>query len=504
MKQHNRQRMLINNLHKSRAACAYKNCHLYRDKCLLLFISLLISLVPVLAQAVVINPEVYDFGKVEDWDNPAAAFIVENRGDKPISFLPNFFHKDCSIDFPKGKILPGHTASFMIYYFPKELGKFHKEIKIYFAEFNEPIEISINGHLVSFAHNALLDCPGNGFHKDEKLGFDQLFTAIDKTTGLPIAGVDIFLSDGDQQLIELKSNEHGKCQTKLIPNKFIISASHPQYYPVDDLKFLNRQSGKYLVKMSPIPVALLSENEQPITSNENDNDNDTAENEMKPAEEDPPKTNPEIIPNKESAMDIAAEESKPILSNKLYRPNHITMLIDVSQSMNEHDKIGQLKQATATLLQSMRDIDYVTVISYAYRVETLVEHNPLGDPEEVLATINAIQAKGKTMGASAIKKAFDTAIQYYEEGRNNQIILCTDGLFSENDISDKELYKLIKSGYDEGIRLSIVGFGKDANAKEKMEKMASLGGGNVLLFEKNNPTNALLLEEIKKQSRVDY
>jgi len=431
-----------------------------------------------MAQKISIKPEKYDFGKIEAWDNPSAAFLLLNETNHALRFLPNFFEKDCSIDMPKAKIPPGHTASFFIYYFPKQTGKFTKKINIYLAEEKEPLEIVITGYIESFAHNALTECPGPSFRKEEKAGFDQQFFALDKTTGIPIEGVDIYLSDGEMQLIEIKSNKEGKAMAKLVPNRFIIAASHPTYYPVDDVEFLNRQSGKYLIKMSPMPLAT------PVIAAIEDLESDK---DSLP------------LPKDDKEEDAASEE--PVLSVKKYKPNHLVMLIDNSKSMEENEKMAQLKQAAKTMIEAMRDIDRISIISYAYHIEVLAENTSLDYPQPLLESIYALTPKGKTYGAAAITKAYEIALQYYEEGYNNQIILCTDGLFNESEISDRELMKMIRSGLQKGIKLSVVGFGRDIQAASRMNDMAKNGGGNVILFEDGHETEKLLLTEVKMQSK---
>jgi hypothetical protein len=60
---------------------------------------------------------------------------------------------------------------------------------------------------------------------------------------------------------------------------------------------------------------------------------------------------------------------------------------------------------------------------------------------------------------------------------------------------------MIRSFKKKGIKLSVIGFGKEEEYAPSMVKMAKEGEGNYLPFGYNQEVKKLILEEIKTQSR---
>jgi len=64
------------------------------------------------------------------------------------------------------------------------------------------------------------------------------------------------------------------------------------------------------------------------------------------------------------------------------------------------------------------------------------------------------------------------------EGGNNRVILATDGDFNVGASSEGELTRLIEERRNEGIFLSVLGFGMGNIKDNKMETLADHGNGN--------------------------
>jgi Ca-activated chloride channel family protein len=187
------------------------------------------------------------------------------------------------------------------------------------------------------------------------------------------------------------------------------------------------------------------------------------------------------------------------LSHTAYKPNHAVFLIDVSSSMNAPSRLPLLKESMLTLLSALRDVDKVSIITYAAGTQVLAEGVSCDRKEELAKIIKSLQADGKTEGRKAIEHAYRVAGAHYLTDGVNQIYLATDGDFRLGK-TDEELYNLLQEKQKEGISLSVLGFGKKLEALAKMEKAAASGGGAYLHVQSANSQSALL-EEVKRRAR---
>ena len=157
---------------------------------------------------------------------------------------------------------------------------------------------------------------------------------------------------------------------------------------------------------------------------------------------------------------------------------NIVFLIDVSGSMNTPNKLPLLKQAFKILVNNLRDEDKVAIVVYAGAAGCVLESTSGENKNRIIEALNRLQAGGSTAGGAGINLAYKIAKENYIPGGNNRVILATDGDFNVGASSDGEMTRLIEEKRDEGVFLSIVGFGMGNYKDSKMEKISNAGNGN--------------------------
>ncbi len=167
-------------------------------------------------------------------------------------------------------------------------------------------------------------------------------------------------------------------------------------------------------------------------------------------------------------------------------PMNLVFLIDVSGSMG--DDIAMMKEAFKMLTDRMRKDDRIAIVVYAGASGLVL--NSTTDKGKIKAALNKLQAGGSTAGAEGINLAYKVAKDNFIEGGNNRVILATDGDFNVGVSSDEALVQLIEKKRDEGVFLSVLGFGMGNYQDSKMEKLADNGNGNYAYIDN--------LEEAKK------
>jgi Ca-activated chloride channel family protein len=158
--------------------------------------------------------------------------------------------------------------------------------------------------------------------------------------------------------------------------------------------------------------------------------------------------------------------------------NNLTFLIDVSGSMNSPDKLPLVKDGLRMLVEQMRPEDKVSIVVYAGAAGMVLPPTPGTKKEKIIAALDKLEAGGSTAGGEGIQLAYRIAKESFMTNGNNRVILATDGDFNVGVSSEGELIRMIEQKREEGVFLTVLGFGTGNYKDSKMEKLADKGNGN--------------------------
>jgi Ca-activated chloride channel family protein len=159
-------------------------------------------------------------------------------------------------------------------------------------------------------------------------------------------------------------------------------------------------------------------------------------------------------------------------------PSNLVFLIDVSGSMSSADKLPLVKQSLRMLVKELRSDDRIAMVVYAGNSGLVLPSTPCSQKNKIIEALDRLEAGGSTAGAAGINQAYEVAKANFLPSGNNRVILCTDGDFNVGVSSDAELTSLIEKKREEGVFLSVLGFGMGNYKDSKMEKLADKGNGN--------------------------
>ncbi|MBN8811041.1 MULTISPECIES: VWA domain-containing protein [unclassified Sphingomonas] len=157
-------------------------------------------------------------------------------------------------------------------------------------------------------------------------------------------------------------------------------------------------------------------------------------------------------------------------------PANLVFLVDVSGSMNEPDKLPLVKRALGMVADNMKAGDHVSIVVYAGAAGVVLE--PTASPAEVRAALNDLSAGGSTAGGEGIQLAYAMARRNFREDGVNRVILASDGDFNVGITDQTQLEQLIEKNRDDGITLTVLGFGQGNLNDAMMESIADKGNGN--------------------------
>lgn len=193
-------------------------------------------------------------------------------------------------------------------------------------------------------------------------------------------------------------------------------------------------------------------------------------------------------------------EPEPEFSETKFKPNNVLLLLDVSGSMKDDNKMEKLKASIRRLVMMLREVDVLTLIAYNSTSWEVLPPTPVTDNSAIVSLVDSLEATGYTNGVKGMETAYESLEQQLIEGGNNQLIIATDGKFNSSKFSEKDAVQMVKDNSDKGIVLSIIGFGDDKEAARLMRKLANLGGGSFLQVDSDQDPTELLADEIKLRS----
>ncbi|HEU4886091.1 MAG TPA: VWA domain-containing protein [Longimicrobium sp.] len=173
-------------------------------------------------------------------------------------------------------------------------------------------------------------------------------------------------------------------------------------------------------------------------------------------------------------------------------PSNLVFLVDVSGSMEPDLEL--VKASLARLVDELRDRDRVGIVVYAGAAGVVLE--PTSDRREILDALDQLQAGGSTAGGEGIRLAYRLARDAYIRGGNNRVILATDGDFNVGVSSEGELVRLIEEEREDGISLTVLGFGSGNLADARMEALADHGNGNYAYVDGQDEAEKVLVREM--------
>jgi len=199
--------------------------------------------------------------------------------------------------------------------------------------------------------------------------------------------------------------------------------------------------------------------------------------------------------NTKHKLALIGLQGKTLKANEI-PPSNLVFLIDVSGSMRDSNKLPLLKEAFKLMVQSLRKEDTVSIAVYAGSAGLVLEPTPGDQKTKIIQAIDRLRSGGSTAGAQGIKLAYDTATTNFIKEGNNRVILATDGDFNVGVSSTSELVRLIEEKREQGIFLTVLGFGMGNYKDSRMEQLADKGNGNYAYIDTINEAKKVLVSEL--------
>ena len=176
-------------------------------------------------------------------------------------------------------------------------------------------------------------------------------------------------------------------------------------------------------------------------------------------------------------------------------PCNLVFLIDVSGSMTPDNKLPLVKKSIKLLARQLAAQDRVSLVVYAGAAGLVLPPTPASDLATIDAAVENLQAGGSTAGGAGIQLAYDLALRNLLPAGNNRVVLCTDGDFNVGIVDSEELAGFIANRAQQGIFLTVLGFGMGNYKDDRLETLSNKGNGNYAYIDSFSEARKVLAEQ---------
>lgn len=176
--------------------------------------------------------------------------------------------------------------------------------------------------------------------------------------------------------------------------------------------------------------------------------------------------------------------------------NNLVFLIDVSGSMRSNDKLPLLQSTFAYLIDNLTENDVVSIVTYSGKEQVVLSGCPGNQKDRILSAINSLSASGSTNGEAGLTEAYRLAEANFIPDGNNRIIMASDGDLNVGISSEDQLKSYVEGKRDQGVYLSVLGFGTGNYRDSKMETIADYGNGSYYYIDGETEAEKIFATEL--------
>jgi Mg-chelatase subunit ChlD len=449
-----------------------------------LWTSLLLCYSFVLWSQIELSKTNFDLGEISLLNSDIVDFDVKNISSTNVFLLRIDAEQNVGSQYTSKNFEAGAQEGIRIKLNPDKKGKVERKIKLYFSNNSEPIEITVKALVKELPKNNRTACPQFGSALKPPNGKIQPVAKIQKFQLL------LYDKENAQELAlvsEMKQTQEQVEVTKEQSRAATTNTAGRTERPEQTVKSKVRDTpedrrnapslreilfGKKVEKTNPEPE--VEEEEETVEMEEVAvEEKDVVEEEEEVAQ----KVTIVTQETKEEAVQQPNAESN--LLDQSYKPNNIVFLIDASTSMREEQKMEILKKAMVELLVPLRDIDYITIVTYSGEAKVVLPTSKGNLKTEIALQIEDLKADGSTNAVKGIKKAIQVGKNNFLEDGNNQIFLASDGAFNIGE-RNMSLRKKIKKTAREGLTITVLGIKNDNWTNKSLKEIADLGNGDLI------------------------
>ncbi len=178
---------------------------------------------------------------------------------------------------------------------------------------------------------------------------------------------------------------------------------------------------------------------------------------------------------------------------------NLVLLIDVSGSMGEENKLPLALRGFRELVDQLRPQDRIAIAVYAGAAGEILPPTPGNEKARIIAAFENLQAGGSTAGGEGLRLAYALAERHFNRNAINRVMIATDGDFNVGINDPQQLEDFVTRQRETGIYLSVLGFGGGNYNDALMQRLAQNGNGVAAYIDTFAEARRVLRDEIAAQ-----
>ena len=208
-----------------------------------------------------------------------------------------------------------------------------------------------------------------------------------------------------------------------------------------------------------------------------------------------------VVPEDGGAVWVRAQVSAPGFVNSRQSGLNVALVLDVSEAMEEPEKLRLLKAAARAVVTQLLPSDWFALVAFDERSHLLVPTEPVSDPEIQLREIDRLSTgAGANLGAGLFEAYAQVEEATARGSGRGHVILLSDGIELELRGSWRA-EDLARRKHAKGIRLSTIGLGKTMNANV-LSRLANRGEGRFSYVEEADKVQKVIADEMRSILKV--
>lgn len=194
---------------------------------------------------------------------------------------------------------------------------------------------------------------------------------------------------------------------------------------------------------------------------------------------------------------VLIEASPTEVMAQVRMPLNFAFVLDHSGSMRKKRKLESVKEAVKMVIDHLSPSDYISVIMFSDRANTIISSMPANDPQGMKAAVERIKIGGGTNMARGMSAGLDELRRWNIPNAVKRMILLTDG----RTIGEKKCRELARQAREAGVVIYPLGIGSDWD-EDVLNEMGLLSGGAEAEFIRT-PEDAMSIFQQQVLSAMD-
>ncbi|WP_411845481.1 von Willebrand factor type A domain-containing protein [Roseibacillus persicicus] len=177
-------------------------------------------------------------------------------------------------------------------------------------------------------------------------------------------------------------------------------------------------------------------------------------------------------------------------------PLRLTVVLDKSGSMERLDRASAVDEAFRVLTEQLNPGDKVTLVGFSRTPSLLADFVDGGEGDKLLKILRETPSEGGTNVEEALKLARAKALEHYEDGAQNRVILLTDGIANLGTAVPEQLMTLVEGMREEGVAFDACGVGVEGLNDDILEALTRKGDGRYYLLGSTEESGADFAKQV--------